>query len=240
MMANHSPFVERVRPFLKNNTFLGGMPDQALTDLIARGHIKKYARGETIYRRQDPGNSLMMVLAGRIKITNINADGREIVLAFLAPGDLNGEIAVLDGKERSANAIAVEHSEAFVLYARDLIPALRAHPDVMLEIMQVLCEKVRAASAVIEDNTLEMSARTAKGLLRLAEQFGKREKGGIRLDLKVSQSELGKYLNLSRANVSRQLGRLRDANVIKLSGTQILITDEGGLTEIAGGPAPSD
>ena len=79
-----------------------------------------------------------------------------------------------------------------------------------------------------------MSARTAKGLLRLAEQFGKREKTGIRIDVKVSQSELGKYLNLSRANVSRQLGRLKEANVIELLGTQILIIDEGGLTEIAG------
>ena len=233
-MVYQSPFVERVLPFLKNNTFLGGLPDHALNDLIARGHIKKYSRGETIYRRQDPGDTLMMVLAGRIKVTNVNADGKEIVLAFLAPGDLNGEIAVLGGKERTANAIAVEQSEAFILYARDLVPALCAHPNVMLEIMQVLCEKLRLASAVIEDNTLEMSARTAKGLLRLAEQFGKREKGGIRLDVKVSQSELGKYLNLSRANVSRQLGRLKEANVIELLGTQILIIDEGGLTEIAG------
>lgn len=233
-MVYQSPFVERVLPFLKNNTFLGGLPDHALNDLIARGHIKKYSRGETIYRRQDPGDTLMMVLTGRIKVTNVNADGKEIVLAFLAPGDLNGEIAVLGGKERSANAIAVEQSEAFILYARDLLPALCAHPNVMLEIMQVLCEKLRLASAVIEDNTLEMSARTAKGLLRLAEQFGKREKGGIRLDVKVSQSELGKYLNLSRANVSRQLGRLKEANVIELLGTQILIIDEGGLTEIAG------
>jgi CRP-like cAMP-binding protein len=233
-MVYQSPFVERVLPFLKNNTFLGGLPDHALNDLIARGHIKKYLRGETIYRRQDPGDTLMMVLTGRIKVTNVNADGKEIVLAFLAPGDLNGEIAVLGGKERSANAIAVEQSEAFILYARDLLPALCAHPNVMLEIMQVLCEKLRLASAVIEDNTLEMSARTAKGLLRLAEQFGKREKTGIRIDVKVSQSELGKYLNLSRANVSRQLGRLKEANVIELLGTQILIIDEGGLTEIAG------
>ena len=232
-MVNQLPLLERVRPFLKNNTFLGGLPDHALNDLIAKGHIRKYSRGETIYRRQDPGDTLMMVLMGRIKVTNVNADGREIVLAFLAPGDLNGEIAVLGGKERSANAIAVEQSEAFVLYARDLVPVLCAHPNVMLEIMQVLCEKLRLASAVIEDNTLEMSARAAKGLLRLAEQFGKREKAGIRLDLKVSQSELGKYLNLSRANVSRQLGRLKEANVIELLGTQIVIVDEDGLMEIA-------
>lgn len=232
-MTALSPIAERVRPFLKNNTFLGGLPDNALDALIARGHIKRYAKGDVIYRRHDPGDSLMMILAGRVKITNINADGKEVVLAFLGPGDLNGEIAVLGGNERTANAIAVEYSEAFVVYARDLLPILGAHPQVMLEIMQILCEKLRAASAIIEDNTLEMRARTAKGLLRLAQQFGRTNKQGIRLDLIVSQSELGKYLSLSRANVSRQLGRLRDANVIKFHGTQIVIIDENGLSEIA-------
>jgi CRP/FNR family cyclic AMP-dependent transcriptional regulator len=224
---------ERVRPFLKNNTFLGGLPDAALDTIIRRGHVKKYAKGEVVVRRQEPGDSLMMILTGRLKITNVNADGKEVVLAFLGPGDLNGEIAVLDGKERSATAVAIENSEAFVAYARDLLPVLEAHPQVMLEIMQVLCEKLRAASAIIEDNTLEMRERAAKGLLRLAQQLGRTSKEGIRLDLAVSQSELGNYMSLSRANVSRQLGRLRDANVIRIHGTQILIVDEKGLSEIA-------
>jgi CRP/FNR family transcriptional regulator, cyclic AMP receptor protein len=232
-MTTSSPIAERVRPFLKNNTFFGGLPDNALDLLIRRGHIKRYSRGEVIYRRHDPGDSLMLILAGRVKITNVNANGKEVVLAFSAPGDLNGEIAVLGGNERTANVIAVEHSEAFVVYARDLLPILRAHPQVMLEIIQILCEKLRVASAIIEDNTLEMRTRTAKGLLRLAQQFGRTSKNGIGLDLVVSQSELGKYLSLSRANVSRQLGRLREANVIKLQGTQLVIIDEKGLSEIA-------
>jgi CRP/FNR family cyclic AMP-dependent transcriptional regulator len=233
-MTTFSPNPECIRLFLKNNTFLGGLPDNVLAALISRGHIKRYAKGEVIYRRHDPGDSLMMVLAGRIKISNVNTDGKEVVLAFSAAGDLNGEMAVLDGKERTANVTAVEHSEVFVLYTRDLLPVLSAHPQVLLEMMQILCEKLRLASAIIEDNTLEMRNRTAKGLLRLAQQFGQMNKNGIRLDLIVSQSELGEYLSLSRANVSRQLGRLRQANVIKLEGTQLIITDEKGLSEIAG------
>lgn len=232
-MTTSSPFAERVRPFLKNNTFLGGLPDVALDTLIRRGHIRKYAKGEVICRRDEPGDSLMMILAGRLKITNSNVDGKEVVLNFLGAGDLNGEIAVLDGKQRTANAIALENCEAFVVYARDLLPILSAHPQVMLEIIQVLCEKLRAASAIIEDNTLEMRARAAKGLLRLAQQLGRTSKDGILLNLMVSQSELGNYLSLSRANVSRQLGQLKDANVIKLQGTQIIIVDEKGLSEIA-------
>jgi CRP/FNR family cyclic AMP-dependent transcriptional regulator len=232
-MTTSSPIAECVRLFLKNNTFLGGLPDKVLDVLIPRGHVKKYAKGAVIYRRHDPGDSMMMVLAGRIKVTNVNADGKEVVLAFAARGDLNGEMAMLDGRERTANVTAVENSEVFVLHRRDLIPILCAHPQVMLEMMQILCEKLRLASEIIEDSTLEMRNRTAKGLLRLAQQFGRISKDGIRLDLIVSQSEIGEYLGLSRANVSRQLSRLREANVIKLEGTQLIIIDEKGLSEIA-------
>jgi len=186
-----------------------------------------------VCRRHDPGDSLMLVLSGRLKITNVNADGREVVLNFLGVGDINGEIAVLDGKERTANAVAIEDTEVFVIYGRDLLPAILAHPTVMLEIAQVLCEKLRAASAIIEDNTLEMRARVAKGLLRLAEQHGRTSKEGVRLDLGVSQSELGNYLSLSRANVSRQLGQLKETRVLKIQGAQIIIVDALGLSEIA-------
>jgi CRP-like cAMP-binding protein len=236
-MSADSPVIDRIRPFLRNNTFFGGLPDAALNALIGRGHTKKYAKGEVICRRGEPGDSVMVLLAGRIKVTNISSDAKEVVLNFLGVGDINGEIAVLDGKERTADAVALEACEAFVVYARDLLPALSAHPAALLEIIQLLCEKLRSTSAIIEDNTLEMRGRTARGLLRLAQQHGRTSKEGIRLDLTVSQAELGGYLGLSRENVSRQLGRLRDANVITIHGSQIIITDEQGLTVIAAAPS---
>ena len=224
---------ERVRLFLKNYTFLGSLPDAALDALIRRGHIKKYLPGDVIYRRQEHGDTLMVIVTGWIKITNSNVDGKEIVLNFLGAGDTSGEIAVFDGKERTADAIALENSEVFLVYARDLLPTLVAHPQALLELIQILCEKLRAASAIIEDSTLDMRRRAARGLLRLALQHGRTSKAGICLDLIVSQRELGSYLGLSRANVNRQLGQLRDANVIRSDGAQIVVTDEFALCEIA-------
>jgi CRP-like cAMP-binding protein len=229
----HSSLVERIRPLLRNDTFFGGLPDDALDTLVARGHTKTYAKGETIYRRGEAGDSLMVLLSGRIKVSNINADGREVVLNFLGVGDINGEIAALDGNGRSADAVALEPCEIFAVQSRDLLPMLTAHPAALLEVVQILCQKLRSASAIIEDSTLEMRSRTAKGLLRLAEQHGRKGKDGVRLLLRMSQSELGGYLGLSRENVSRQLGQLRDANVIRIDGAQIVITDEHGLSLIA-------
>lgn len=224
---------ENLRLFLKNNTFLGNLSDSALDALIRRGHIKKYKAGDVICRRQERGDTLMVIIAGWVKITNSNADGKEIVLNFLGAGDTNGEMAVLDGEGRTADAIALEDTEVFVAYARDLLPILSAHPQAMLEMVRVLCEKLRAASAIIEDNSLDMRRRIARGLLRLALQHGRTSKEGIRVSLTVSQSELGGYFGLSRENVSRQLGQLRAANVIRLHGTHIVVIDASALCEIA-------
>jgi CRP-like cAMP-binding protein len=176
----------------------------------------------------------MVILSGRVKITNVNADGREVVLAFQGTGDIIGEIAVLHNKKRSANAIALEQTEAFLIPGRDVLIALEANPQAMIEMSQMLCERLRAASAIIEDSTLAMLGRAANGLLRLAYQHGRRTRdGGIRIDLKLTQDDLGKYLGLSRANVSRQLRHLKDVNVVRIVGAQVVITDERGLAELA-------
>jgi CRP/FNR family cyclic AMP-dependent transcriptional regulator len=232
-MGVQSTHAAHIRGFLKGNTFLGRLPDDALAALMGRGQLKRYLKRDIVYRRGEPGDSLMVVVEGRIKLTNINAGGKEIVLHYLVPGNIYGEIAALDGGERAANAVALEDSEIFLIHTRDLMPTLRAHPDAMLEIIKALCEKVRAGAALFEDSTLEMRARVARGLLRLAQQYGQKCAEGIYVQLALSQEELGNYLGLSRPNVSRQLGQLKEANVIKIDGTQIVITDEEGLTDIA-------
>jgi CRP/FNR family cyclic AMP-dependent transcriptional regulator len=233
MQANSFTCPERLVAFLKSHTFFGGLPDATLDALVRKGIVKRFPKGEVIWRRGDPGDSLMAILSGRIKISNTNAEAKEVVLNFLGVGDINGEMAVLGGKERTATATVLEDSEVLVIAGRELIPALIANPEVLLEIIQELCEKLRATSAIIEDSTLAMRGRVARGLLRLAQQHGRTSKDGVRIHLALSQSDLGRYLGLSRPNVSRQLGYLKDANVIRIDGSQVVITDAHGLTEIA-------
>ena len=230
----HPPYSEHICRFLKANTFLGRLPEAALGSLVERGQLRQYAKRAIIYRRGEPGDSLMVVVKGRIKLSNVNVSGKEIVLHFLVPGNIYGEIAAMDGGERAANAVALEDSVIFLIYTRDLMPTLKAHPDAMFEIIRVLCEKVRHGAALIEDSTLEMRGRIARGLQRLAKHHGRRCDQGTCVQLALSHTELGNYLGLSRANVSRQLGQLREANVVKIEGPQIIILDADGLAEIAG------
>jgi CRP-like cAMP-binding protein len=201
-----------------------------------KGRVRKFARGEVIYRRGDPGDSIMVLITGRAKLTNVSPNAKEIVLHFLVEGDVFGEIAALDGGERAAHAVALEDAEALVVHTRDLLPVLMSNPPAMLEIVLALCEKVRLGAAIIEDNTLEMRGRMARGLLRLARRHGRSQGSSVSLELTISQEELGKYLDLSRANVSRQLGQLKSAGIITIAGTQITIADPEALAAIGETP----
>ncbi len=224
----------RARKVLADATFLGRLDEPSLDGVMKRAQLRTLAKGDVVYRRGDQGDSLMVIVAGRLKIWNTTADAREVVLNFLGPGDINGEIAVLDGGPRTATATALEATEVVVLYRRDLMPVLERQPAALVEVVQVLCEKLRAASAIVEDVQRSMRARVASGLLRLANQHGRQNKdGGIAFDLKASQSDLGAYLGLSRENTSRQLGHLRDVGMIVMSGTAITVLDIAALGELA-------
>jgi CRP/FNR family cyclic AMP-dependent transcriptional regulator len=239
-MGKLSLHQDGIRPFLTSNTFLGRLPPAVIDVLVGKGQLKRFAKGAVIYRRGDPGDSLMVVIKGRIKLTNITVEGREIVLYYAGTGEVLGEIAALDGKERAVDTVALEDTELFVVHTRDLLPALTAHPGAMLDVVRLLCEKIRIGAAIVEDNTLEMRGRTARGLLRLAQRHGHRRADGAQLQLTISQEELGKFLGLSRANVNRQLAQLKIANLIRISGTEITIIDEGGLSDIGLAPTSQD
>ena len=160
--ATLSQHQDRIRPFLANNTFLGRFPGVVIDALVGKGQLRSFAKGDVVYRRGDPGDSLMVVIKGRIKLTNTTINGKEIVLYYVGPGDIFGDIAALDGKERAVDTVALEDSEVFVVYTRDLLPTLTNHPSAMFEVVRALCEKIRIGAAIVEDNTLEMRGRTAR------------------------------------------------------------------------------
>ena len=220
---------ERIRSTLKTKSVLGRLPDDVLDDLAKRARLARFAKGEVLYRRGDQADNLMIMLSGRVKISNITDDAREVVLNFLGEGDLNGELAALDGKGRSADATALEATEVAILYRRDFIPVLERNPKALLDIVAALAEKLRMTSAMVEHSLLQMSGKAANGLLRLANQHGRKVDDGVLVDLKISQRDLGSYIGLSRENTSRELGRLKDEGLIRVEGTQIVILDMEGL-----------
>ena len=225
----------RVKEILVSKTFVGCLPESVINDLIRSGQNKLYPADEALCHRGDPGHSAMLVLSGRLKVSNVTGDGREITLNYLGIGDLVGEIALLDNQPRTANVTALEPSEVFVLQRRDLLPVLQTNPDAMFEVVKALCAKLRRASAMIEDGTHLMPARVGKALLRLAEQHGVRTNNGIRIELRLSQTEIGNYCGLTRANVNRQIQAFTKDGLLEINAHRITIIDEPRLTAIAQG-----
>jgi CRP-like cAMP-binding protein len=221
----------RIRALLKGNAFLGRFPDAALDALLAKGKLKALAKGEAAYRKGDPGNALMVLASGRIKLSRTIT--KEVVLHFVSVGEVFGELAALDGKERAVDAIATEESEVFIVQRRDLLPILNKHPQAMLEIIAALCTRLRLGASAFEAKKRRMPARAAVCLLQLARHLGRKRKGCIHLELKMSRAQLGAYMDLSGPNVSRALVALQKKNVITLNRTEIVITDAAGLAAIA-------
>lgn len=220
------------RAFLVDNTFVGSLPDEAIDKLVARGRVNKFSRDARIFQRGDAGDSLLVMLEGSVKICNIDSEGREVVLNFLRTGDIMGEIAVLDGGERTARAVALEKCVLFTLKREDLMPILSDHADALLEIIAILCEKLRFTSEMIETQVRNMQVRFASGLLRLAFLHGRKMPEGIAIDLVANQSDLGSYLGLSRANTSRQIAKLVREGILISEGRTLVICDEVALRQI--------
>jgi CRP/FNR family cyclic AMP-dependent transcriptional regulator len=233
MGGGHRMATDDDRKLLRDNTFLGCLAEAAFDQVHRKGHRARFRKGETIFRRGDEGASMMLILSGSVKVFNTTADGREAVLNFLGPADVIGEITILDGLERTASVTALEATETFSLQRRDIIPTLLANPEAMLEVIQMLCGKLRNTSSLVEDGLNEMPGRTARGLLRLADQLGRQTREGIVIQLQVSQRDLGNYMGLSRENTSRQLATLRQQGIISIDQEKIVIHRRAELEALA-------
>jgi CRP/FNR family transcriptional regulator, cyclic AMP receptor protein len=223
----------KIREILRAKSVLGSLPDGTLDQLVRLGRTVHYPKGAAIYHRGTPGDSLLIILSGRIKISNIASSSREVVLNFLAAGDLTGEMSALDGQPRSADATALDATEALLVYRRDILAALNQNPQAYLGLVTALTGKLRAVSAMVEHNLLQMAGKAASGLLRLAGQHGRPVAGGTLVDLKLSQKDLGNYIGLSRENTSRELNRLKDEGLIRVDGASITILDLDALRDYA-------
>jgi CRP/FNR family cyclic AMP-dependent transcriptional regulator len=160
-------------------------------------------RGTTIFSKGDPGNSLVAVLDGCVRISVPTADGREVVLSIVQPGEIFGEMGLLDGQPRSADAIAVYDSELMVIDRRDFVPFMRSQPDVPIQLIAILCGRLRRTNEQVEEAMfVSLAVRLAKALLRVA-QIGAEE---IRpVEVSITQRELGEMTGFSRENTNKQL-----------------------------------
>ena len=160
---------------LRNHPLFQDLPGPVIEHLGSYMKTRKVARGATIFAKGDPGTGLMGVLTGSVKVSVASAEGKDIVLNIFREGEIFGEIALLDGRPRTADATAMSDCELIVIERRDFVPFLSSHPDVTIKFIEILCSRLRRTSEQVQDVTfLNLPTRLAKALLQLTSS----EQGG--------------------------------------------------------------
>ena len=185
---------------------------EALAELATERRVKREA---PVVRRGDPDCSLLVLVSGRLRAGTVSPDGRELTVGVMEAGAVLGEIALLDGRPRSLDVIAMVDSTLLSVERRDFLPFLRARPDLMLRVMAMLCDRLRRASAAFEDVALaSLSARLARLLLDLAGAHGAATPDGLRIRLRVSQRDMSAQVAATRERVNKQLRQWHEAGVL--------------------------
>lgn len=214
---------DRIREVLSGHHLLQHLADDELEQLLVYARLERYTAGQMLFKKGDPGTSLMAILAGRVKISTLSADGEEVVLNILGPGQVFGEIALLDGKARTADATAIETSELVALDRGDFLPFLDQHSEIATRLIAVLCERLRWVSDIYDDVVfINVPARLAKKLLILAREFGVETSGGaIEINIQLSQTDLGKMMGKTRESVSKVMREWQDRGLIRVENGYI-------------------
>jgi CRP-like cAMP-binding protein len=207
---------------LGRHEFFKDLPREALQRLASHARSQTHEPGDRIFSKGDEGHGLLAVMSGIVKISVPGEDGREIILNLIAPNEIFGEIALLDGKPRTADAVALTACEVLVLDRRDFLPLLAEVPSVAAQLLEVVCARLRRTTEQVEDMYFgNPDARLAKALLRLAEIQG--VAGDPRPRVTITQRELGFSAGMSRESINRHLRDWALAGYVTLEkGTCIL------------------
>ena len=205
--------------------------------LASHGHVRSYQAGAVIFREGDPGDSLHIVIEGSIRIAVLSPEGEEAAVALLGPGECFGDLALLDGRPRSASAIASQATRTLVVTRDVFMRWLSERPQAALALLETLSLRVRRTDEVLADFAfLDLPQRLAKRLLNLADthpELRMEERHPGALCLRITQGELASMLGVSRESVNKQLNLFAREGWIALGRGSITITDPNALRTFA-------
>lgn len=206
-----------------------------LDDLIERGSKRPFRRGAFIMTEGEASDHVVVLLAGRAKVSSYTADGKEVVLAVRGPGELLGDFSALDGAPRSATVSALEPIEALILVSDRFLAYLEDHPRLAVMLLQTWSRRVRDADRKrIEFGAYDTPGRVARRLLELVDRYGEGDGNSMRIDLSLTQDELAGWTGSSREAVSKALREFRDRGWIETGRRSITVLNIDALRSRSG------
>lgn len=220
---------------LRGVPFFADMDEHSLELLASACRKRRYDADETLFFEGDPGHTLYIILSGRVNIQKITPSGEILFLNQCGPGEAFGELALVDGKPRSADAVTAETCELLVLDQRAFARCLESSPKVTRGILAFLADRVRAADTRLQAyQSRDALGRVSDILLRLLEVSAvPHPGGGKRITARITQQDMAEQIASTRETVNRALSRLRQTGVIRCEGRQFIVMDEDKLRDYA-------
>ncbi|MFP6733993.1 MAG: Crp/Fnr family transcriptional regulator [Rhodospirillales bacterium] len=222
-----------ISDLLARNFLFRNLDPDVIERISALGTTVELAGNQVLFLKGDEGDALYGVLDGRIRISSGDADGKEIILNIIDPGDIFGEIALLDGKPRTADASAMAASQLFRVQRSDFLGLMAAEPRLTQHLLEMVCDRIRKTSEMLEDSAfLDLPARLAKRLLSLAKYYGDSSQETALTGIQISQAELGQLMGTSRESINKHLQYWRGRGWITLGRGRVTIEAPGALENL--------
>jgi len=202
------------------------LDDASAASLRASMSGVKLSRGQTLFKEGDAGDQLFVVVDGKLKLGTTSNDGRENLLSILGPGDMFGELSLFDPGPRTATATAVVDSKLLALANDQVIGWVKEHPQVSLQLLGRLAQRLRKANDVLSDLVFaDVPGRVAKAIIKLGERFGTQKPDGLHVNHELTQEELAQLVGASRETVNKALADFASRGWIKLEPRAVIVID---------------
>ena len=213
---------------LKNVPLLQFLSDEDLAQLSLSLRVQRLRKKHALFRKGDEGTALYIIRKGKVKIVLPSKVGEEVILTIFSEGDFLGEMSLLDEKPRSADAVAMEESEVYVLNRTDFLSFLQENENAIKCILSCLSERLRKTDDLLEDASfLSVSARLAKKLVELGREFGVKEKEEdvVRIGLRLTQQDMADLVGTTRESINKELRVLREKGLVSTESGYIRLLD---------------
>jgi CRP-like cAMP-binding protein len=219
--------------YLKNINLLQGLSDEQMRMIEQRTVMREVRRREVLYLPGDAGDRIYLLKRGVVKISALQEDGREVLLALLRRGEVFGEEAVLDDSPRDHMAEAYEDALVCIITRQDFMDMLRSHPDLVFKVTKLIGLRLKTFRNRVEHLLFKgASQRLASTLLELAHEHGVTDAQGILVPLRLSQQDLANLIGVTRESVNMALSDFRRRGLVVLEGRAFRLPRPQGLREL--------
>lgn len=216
---------------LKQVSLFSQLGDDALSGLVGHLHRRTFRKGTIVFHKDQAGDALCIVESGRVRIFLPTPRGEELTVDVAGPGDVFGELALLDGRPRSASAEAQEDTVIFTIGREEFQAYLAQTPQLAAALVELLSSRLRHVTEYAESLAfLDVHARLARALLEMAERYGV-QRDGIEIDFDMTQADLATMVGATRERVNRALAAFKAQGLVELRGRKIALLDTTRLRQ---------